>query len=70
LLQTRVVVPRDFTERPQSYQYGCSIKLNVNQLNSKDVFDWLDGSVSIDSSWLGDGQTSKKIIEHIMDFLT
>jgi UDP-N-acetylglucosamine 2-epimerase (non-hydrolysing) len=70
LLQTPVVVPRDFTERPQSYQYGCSVKLNATHLNSVEVFDWLDRSVTIDASWLGDGQTSKKIIKHIRHFLS
>jgi len=70
LLQTPVVVPRDFTERPQSYQYNCSIKLDANTLNSEEVFQWLeDNTVQIDASWLGDGQTSKKIIAHIQEFL-
>jgi hypothetical protein len=31
LLNTRVVVPRDFTERPQSYANNCSFKLSLNQ---------------------------------------
>jgi len=74
LLQTPVVVPRDFTERPQSYQYGCSIKLDANQLNSTEVFDWLESleknEVKIDASWLGDGQTSINIIKHIRHFLS
>jgi len=70
LLHTSVVVPRDFTERPQSYQYNCSIQLNANQLNSEEVFQWLeDDTVQIDASWLGDGQTSKKIIAYIQEFL-
>lgn len=69
LLQTPVVVPRDFTERSQSYRYHCSVKLDATQLNSAEVFEWLEQSLQIDASWLGDGQTSKKIIEHIHQFL-
>jgi UDP-N-acetylglucosamine 2-epimerase (non-hydrolysing) len=70
LLHTPVIVPRDFTERPQSYQYNCSIQLNANQLNSEEVFQWLeDDTVHIDASWLGDGQTSHLIIEKIQEFL-
>jgi len=70
LLQTPVVVPRDYTERPQSYQYHCSIKLDATTLNSEAVFQWLENSaLQIDASWLGDGQTSKQIIGHIRDFL-
>ena len=74
LLETPVVVPRDFTERPQSYACNCSVKLDANQLNSDAVFQWLEmhekNEVKIDVSWLGDGQTSKSIINHINNFLS
>ena len=74
LIETPVVVPRDFTERPQSYESNCSVNLNVNQLNPDVVFQWLDriekNEVKIDASWLGDGQTSKNIINHIHYFLS
>jgi UDP-N-acetylglucosamine 2-epimerase (non-hydrolysing) len=74
LLNTPVVVPRDFTERPQSYQSNCSIQLKLGQeYNSEDVFDWLEkietNQVKIDASWLGDGTTSIQIIEQIQTFL-
>jgi len=70
LLQTSVVVPRDYTERPQSYQYHCSVKLDANMLNSEQVFQWLENrALQIDASWLGNGQTSKQIIGYIQDFL-
>lgn len=73
LLHTPVVVPRDFTERPQSYQYHCSVQLNANQLNHTDVFEWLDemesGKRIMDASWLGDGTTSSQILHHLQDFL-
>ena len=42
LLNTPVVVPRDYTERPQSIENNCSIMLNVNDLSNKiQTFDWL-----------------------------
>jgi UDP-N-acetylglucosamine 2-epimerase (non-hydrolysing) len=70
LLRTPVVVPRDYTERPQSYQYHCSVQLDATTLNSEEVFQWLENdTLRIDASWLGDGQTSQRIIRHIQDFL-
>lgn len=73
LINTPVIVPRDFTERPQSYTYNCSIKLNIECDNSDEIFNWINdieiGRKIIDSSWIGDGMTSKKIIQHICDFL-
>jgi UDP-N-acetylglucosamine 2-epimerase (non-hydrolysing) len=73
LLGTPVIVPRDFTERPQSYENNCSIKLCVDNLNSEEVFEWLknldSGKIQIDASWLGDGTTSIKITEDISNFL-
>ena len=72
LLNTPVIVPRDFTERSQSYTHYCSIRLNANELNSDEVHQWImdleSGSYSIDSSWLGDGTTSKKVIQHLKEF--
>lgn len=73
LIKTPVVVPRDFTERPQSYKHNCSIRLNVEQLNSEEVWKWLSrletGELTMDPSWLGDGKTSETIIHHIQSFL-
>jgi len=69
LLETPVVVPRDYTERPQSYRHNCSIRLDVIQLNSEEVFDWLEHPVKMDTSWLGDGQTSKNIVKYMKAFL-
>ena len=74
LLGTPVIVPRDFTERPQSYQYNCSIQLSVEKEDSSNavtVFEWLErGTDQIDSSWLGEGNTSKLIVAEIERFLT
>jgi UDP-N-acetylglucosamine 2-epimerase (non-hydrolysing) len=74
LLQTPVVVPRDYTERPQSYEKNCSVKLDVEkEINSDVVFEWLEsienGYLNIDTSWLGEGNTSKKIMEQLKCFL-
>jgi UDP-N-acetylglucosamine 2-epimerase (non-hydrolysing) len=73
LLGTPVVVPRDFTERPQSYTHHCSVKLDVNQpnyINSEEVFEWLHmESQKMDHTWLGDGQTSISIVTTIVHFL-
>jgi len=73
LLNTPVVVPRDFTERPQSYQYDCSVQLNANELNHEEVFSWLNemetGKRIMNAAWLGDGQTSTRVIQHIQEFL-
>uniref|UniRef100_A0A6C0E1Q6 UDP-N-acetylglucosamine 2-epimerase domain-containing protein n=1 Tax=viral metagenome TaxID=1070528 RepID=A0A6C0E1Q6_9ZZZZ len=75
LLGTPVVVPRDFTERPQSYQYNCSVQLSVeneDSYNAENVFEWLEnihsGHINIDSSWLGEGNTSKLIVSEIDNF--
>jgi UDP-N-acetylglucosamine 2-epimerase (non-hydrolysing) len=74
LLNTPVVVPRDFTERPQSYENNCSIKLKLcEEYNLEEVFKWLeniDGGIKqINSKWLGHGNTSKQITEKIKLFL-
>jgi UDP-N-acetylglucosamine 2-epimerase len=72
LLGTKVVVPRDFTERPQSYTGNCSIQLKLEgDLNSESVFEWIENEeLQIETSWLGEGNTSKLIIEGIKDFFT
>jgi UDP-N-acetylglucosamine 2-epimerase len=73
LLQTPVIVPRDFTERPQSYDNNCSIKLDVEKMNTQKVFEWLEciesGKTQIESSWLGNGNTSNLIITELKRFL-
>ena len=72
LLKTPVIVPRDYTERPQSMQNNCSFMLDVNTLSNQDEsIIWLEdifcGNKYIDSSWLGDGTTSTKIINILKD---
>lgn len=72
LLNSRVIVPRDFTERPQSYANNCSFQLKINsgETNYEQVFAWLEtNTLSINADWLGDGITSQKIVQEIKKFL-
>lgn len=64
LLGTPVIVPRDFTERPQSVAYGCSFMINANARDESwsNSWDFLSNP-ALDASWLGDGTTSKQIID-------
>ena len=64
-----VIVPRDYSERPQSYKFNCSFKINVN---NKDIswnksISWINNinskKIKINNTWLGDGKTSIKIAE-------
>jgi UDP-N-acetylglucosamine 2-epimerase (non-hydrolysing) len=74
LLGTPVIVPRDFTERPQSYENNCSIKLCAEEdmCNPEEIFNWINlienGTIKINSSWLGDGNTSVLIVNEIKNF--
>ena len=74
LMQTPVIVPRDYTERPQSMKANASFMLDVNNLsNEKESILWLEeifcGKREIDASWLGLGTTADKIIDHLEKFL-
>ena len=66
ILGTSVIVPRDFTERPESVSSNCSFMLDVNTINTT----WVDSQVWLknkaetrQTDWLGDGNTADKIIE-------
>jgi UDP-N-acetylglucosamine 2-epimerase (non-hydrolysing) len=73
LLNTPVIVPRDFTERPESVINNCSFMLNVN--NTKDEtwqqsYNWLQYKyANKDISWLGTGNTSQLIIDKLKSVL-
>lgn len=60
LLNTKVIVPRDFTERPESVKNNCSFMLNQHNFNES--FKWLEKNKAIKTKWLGNGKTSEKII--------
>ena len=72
LLNTPVVVPRDYTERPMSYTSNCSIQYKAAEKNDEEVFYWLDrwmeGNQQMDTRWLGDGSTSEAIIQHLKGY--
>ncbi len=72
LLGVPVIVPRDFTERPESVENNCSFMINVNTENNQtwsNSFEWLDSEKEINTEWLGDGTTSDKIIETLKNLL-
>lgn len=74
LCNTPVIVPRDFTERPQSIEFNCSIMLKSDDLsNEKETHEWLskhfNNELLIDTKWLGNGSTSELVIKHLHEFL-
>jgi UDP-N-acetylglucosamine 2-epimerase (non-hydrolysing) len=76
LFNTPVIVPRDFTERPESVIHNCSFMLDVNDTvnethdeSIKWLYELFNNRKKIDPSWLGDGKTSEKIIKILKDKL-
>jgi UDP-N-acetylglucosamine 2-epimerase (non-hydrolysing) len=64
LLGTPVIVPRDYTERPESVENNCSYMIDVNDTNWSSAESWLIlNCYKADTKWLGDGTTSDKVIE-------
>lgn len=67
LLGTPVVVPRDYTERPESVNTGCSLLIGENKTFSRMINNTMQffsnyNALENDVEWLGDGDTSQKII--------
>jgi UDP-N-acetylglucosamine 2-epimerase (non-hydrolysing) len=65
LLNTKVIVPRDFTERPESIENNCSFMVNVNEYDHSSWIEslvWLEKDYKHNTDWLGDGLTSEHII--------
>jgi UDP-N-acetylglucosamine 2-epimerase (non-hydrolysing) len=72
LLGIPVIVPRDFTERPESVENNCSFMIDVNTENNQtwsNSFNWIDSEKEVNTDWLGDGTTSDKIIETLKKLL-
>lgn len=73
LLDTPVIVPRDFTERPMSYSTNCSVQFTAENPNNSDVYQWIEeienGSRIMDKKWLGSGETSNDIINILKTYL-
>ena len=72
LVNTPVIVPRSYTERPESVAHNCSFMIEVDhsQIGSQALsFKWLDeifnGTKEIDPSWLGNGNTADLIIKNL-----
>ena len=66
LLGVPVVVPRDFTERPQSVDSNCSIMLSVEDKNQwNNSINWTTTNPILNTNWLGNGTASYKIIDII-----
>ncbi|NIM61332.1 MAG: UDP-N-acetylglucosamine 2-epimerase (non-hydrolyzing), partial [Acidobacteria bacterium] len=68
LLGVPVAVPRDFTERPESVEFGNSILVGeskpVNEMIDRSMRFFEDYSISDEQlAWLGDGNTSQAIVD-------
>ena len=74
IFDTLVIVPRDFTERPQSVQANCSYMLNVNNDKTfEDSWNWINKienkELKMEIGWLGEGNTSELIVNELKKFL-
>lgn len=74
LFDTPVIVPRDFTERPESVYNNCSFMLDVNSVHNQTweksyqyINNVLLGNIKMQSEWLGDGNTSQIIVDRIKE---
>lgn len=72
LLDKPVLVPRNYTERPESVEANCSRMIDVNSDNITDqvrgAISWIESHIPKfqgDKGWLGDGATSYKIVNVI-----
>ncbi len=70
LFNTPVIVPRSFTERPESVESGCSFMIDVDNENQSwiESFDYIE-TYNPSTDWLGDGKTSEKIINVLKEKL-
>ena len=74
IFNTPVIVPRDFTERPQSIEANCSYMLDMNS-DSKfvDSWEWLSKiekkELTMEVKWLGEGNTSSLVVNKLKEFL-
>lgn len=69
LLQIPVLVPRDFTERPESVDNKNSLMINLESENMNHYIEWAISKYCGSSLWLGDGTTSNQIIEILKENL-
>jgi len=76
LLNTPVIVPRDYTERPQSIAANCSRMIAMGGVTGVEYTDALNfvedidkGLIEMDTRWLGDGKTAERIVKILKDRL-
>ena len=74
IFNTPVIVPRDYTERPQSAEANCSYMLNVNTDDKfEESWNWLskieNKELTMHVKWLGEGNTSDLVVENLKKFL-
>lgn len=72
LLGTKAIIPRDYTERPQSVRGGCSFMLNVNNTNNfswDQSFQFIESTDKVNTDWLGKGNTAREIIDAMLNNL-
>jgi UDP-N-acetylglucosamine 2-epimerase (non-hydrolysing) len=71
LLDIPVIVPREFTERPESVQNNNSkmLVLDGSEGNYRKYIDWALSNPKMSIEWLGSGDASYKIIKKIKRYL-
>ena len=70
LLSIPVIVPREFTERPESLEANNSALLGLSdESNYNRTLAWALDRAESSSSWLGDGNTSNKIVDILREKL-
>jgi UDP-N-acetylglucosamine 2-epimerase (non-hydrolysing) len=72
LLGKPVIVPRDYTERPESVEASCSRMFEVEasdlQHQVEAAADWVKSHIPTfqgNVSWMGDGNTSQLVVDEI-----
>jgi len=73
LLNVPVIVPREFTERPESITNGCSKMLDLEtDITWEDHINWAIDPSFVDNNkteWLGNGTTAATIVTTLRDHL-
>lgn len=65
LMGVKVIVPREFTERPESVENNCSFMIDFNSNTSfEESIRYLEHAEPT-TAWLGDGTTSQQVIDII-----
>jgi len=69
LLGVPVIVPREFTERPESVENDCSFMLKFNENSFIDSVDWVMTHIRAHTDWLGNGDASQMIVDILREQL-